>query len=514
MRTRDLAAIAALLGATPLATADVVTVGLLQGSAAAADGYTLFTQLQGRTTYLVDNAGRIVNTWQSDYPPGNSQYLLDDGRLIRTGDPGGNPVFAAGGDSGIVEEYDWDGNLLWSFLYSDTTVRAHHDVAILPNGNILILAWEFRSTADAIAAGRDPATVPNNLWPEHVVEVEPFGTNGGDIVWEWHMWDHLVQDFDDTKDNFGVVADHPELIDINFFASTSADWVHANAIDYNPQLDQIIINAPRFHEFWVIDHSTTTEEAAGHSGGNSGRGGDILYRWGNPQAYDAGTALNQTLFGQHDAQWIDEGLPGAGNIIVFNNGVGRPAGSFSTVDEIVPPWNGVTYDLTPGAAYGPTAPTWIYTANPPGEMFSSFISGCQRQPNGNTLICEGASGDFREVQTDGTIVWRYVNPVNSAGPITQGNSAVGNATFRAERYPPDFPGFAGRDLTPGRFIEIYPGDATGDGEVGFADILEIIGAWGPCPGGNDPCHADVNDSGGVDFADVLEAIANWGPYCP
>ncbi|MCP3905122.1 MAG: arylsulfotransferase (ASST) [Planctomycetes bacterium] len=514
MRTRKIGAVAITLGLASTGSAGDVTVGLLSGAPEAFAGYTLFTQLQGRTTYLTDNDGRIVNAWQSLYAPGNSQYLLDDGHLLRTGDPGGNPTFAAGGDSGIVEEYDWDGTLVWSFLYSDATVRAHHDVAVLPNGNILILAWEFRSTADAIAAGRNPATVPNNLWPEHVVEIEPFGVDGGTIVWEWHLWDHLVQDHDDTKANFGVVADHPELIDLNYFASSSADWIHANAIDYNPQLDQILINSPRFHEFWIIDHSTTTVEAAGHTGGNSGRGGDILYRWGNPQTYDTGAAVDQKLFGQHDAHWIDAGLPGAGHIIVFNNGAGRPAGAFSTIEEIAAPVDGFTYTLDAGSAYDPAAPTWIYTADPPASMFSSFISGCQRQPNGNTLICAGASGDFREVQADGTIVWRYVNPVNSAGPIVQGSPPVGTTTFRAERYAPGFPGFAGRDLTPGRLIEIYPGDATGDAEVSFADILAIIGAWGPCPGGGDPCHGDVTRNGVVDFADVLDAISNWGPYCP
>src|SRR5690606_15913622 len=108
-----------------------------------------------------------------------------------------------------------------------------------------------------------------------------------------------------------------------------------NAIDYNPQLDQIMISTREFSELWIIDHSTTTAEAAGHTGGRSGKGGDILYRYGNPAAYNRGTRADQKFFYQHDAQWIEPGLPGAGNILVFNNGWNRVDGSsFSSVIEL------------------------------------------------------------------------------------------------------------------------------------------------------------------------------------
>src|SRR5678815_4211721 len=143
-------------------------------------------------------------------------------------------------------------------------------------------------------------------------------------------------------------------------------------------------------EMYVIDHSTTTAEAAGHTGGNSGRGGDLLYRWGNPVAYGAGTEADQQLFGQHDAQWIPAGSPGAGNILIFNNGLDRPAGQFSTIEEITPPVDAQgNYALTPGSAYGPALPSWNYTAAIPTSFSSDHISGTQRLPNGNTLICDG-----------------------------------------------------------------------------------------------------------------------------
>ena len=103
--------------------------------------------------------------------------------------------------------------------------------------------------------------------------------------------DHLIQDFDASKANYGEVAEHPELIDLNFRLSETtnyrdpSDWIHSNGIDYNPELDQIVLSPSNFSEVWIIDHSTTRTEAAGSNGGNSGKGGDLLYRWGNPRAY-------------------------------------------------------------------------------------------------------------------------------------------------------------------------------------------------------------------------------------
>ena len=148
-------------------------------------------------------------------------------------------------------------------------------------------------------------------------------------MWQWNAWDHLIQDYDASVDNYGVVADHPELLDINFIGATGnqagrADWMHCNGIDYNAVLDQIVLSCKNMNEIYIIDHSTTTAEAAGHTGGNSGKGGDLLYRWGNPQAYDSGLSSDQQLFGQHDVQWIEEGRAGAGDLLLFNNGVGRP----------------------------------------------------------------------------------------------------------------------------------------------------------------------------------------------
>src|SRR5207253_10929770 len=142
----------------------------------------------------------------------------------------------------------------------------------------------------------------------------------------------------------------------------------------------------------IIDHSTTTAQAAGHRGGRYGEGGDRLYRWGNPQAYRAGAARDQQLGRQHDAHWIPRGLPGEGHVLLFNNGRGRPGpdGRYSSVDEIVLPVDRKGhYTLKPGAAYGPDKPVWSYSAPRKSDLFAPIMSSAQRLSNGNTLVCSG-----------------------------------------------------------------------------------------------------------------------------
>lgn len=385
---------------------------------------TLFAPLGLTTTYLIDDTGGVVHTWESNYRPALSAYLLSDSSLLRTAALASNgPEWKAGGSGGRVERFDWNGNLIWEFDYSSNEHRLHHDIEYLSNGNILMVAWEYKTAEESLAAGRDPALlVDGELWPDKIIEVRPSGASGGTVVWEWHVWDHLIQDHDPSKANHGVVSEHPERIDLNFVLRRGlADWTHINAVDYNADLDRILLTVHNFGEIWVIDHNTTTEEAAGPAG-------DLLFRWGNPQAYDRGSSGDQKLFVPHDAQWIEAGLPGAGDILVFNNGQNRPDGDYSTVDQITPPEDGSGgYTLSVGAAFGPAATTWTYRAHPATTFFASHISGAQRLPNGNTLICDGPAGVFFEVTEGGESLWEYVNPFSSDGQ-------PGNEVFRAERH--------------------------------------------------------------------------------
>lgn len=439
--------------------AQAPTVGLLQyDSQGHQDGYVLFAPLYSNTTYLIDKCGKQVHTWESTAKPGLSAYLLNDGSLLRPGSVN-NPMFMLGGGSGgLIEKISWDGTILWSYQISDNMICQHHDIKPMPNGNVLAIVWKSKTYTETVNLGRDTAKTNDICWFESIVEIAPTGLNTGEIVWEWNSYDHLVQNYDSTKSNFGVVADNPERININYGLNFKiSDWLHVNSVDYNPELDQILISAYKFDEVWVIDHSTTTEQAATNSGGKYGKGGDLLYRWGNPESYNRGTPTDRKLFGQHSARWIESGLVDNGKILVFNNG-SRGTATYSSVDIINPPINqSGMYQLENGKPFGPIEQDWIYTDPVPSDFFSPNYSSAQRLPNGNTLICSGFNGLMFEITPDNKKIWGYKNPVSISGIAKQGDNVSANSVYRAEFYPSDFKGFSERMLEPGNPIELNPG---------------------------------------------------------
>ena len=380
-------------------------------------GYTLFSPLThgplgGGENYtrLIDNNGNIVNQWDHEYPGAMAPYLMPDSTLICPFQVE-DPFMLGSAYGGKLIRYNWNGDILWEYDYSDTNHLQHHDIEPLENGNILIVAWDRKTYLEVVAAGRQ--NVEGEMWPDMVVELEPIGVDSANVVWEWKFWDHLIQDVDSNFENFGVVEEHPELIDINIGQMVMlpmgiADWNHINSIDYNQDLDQIILSSRNMSEIYIIDHSTTTEEAAGHTGGNSGMGGGFLYRWGNPMNYGRGNAEDQVLVGQHDANWIELGYPGEGNIIIFNNGAlsGFGGGFLSSIVEIVPPVdNQGHYEIVDVNAYGPSTPVWTHSS----DYFSHIMSGVRRLPNGNTFISVATELRMIEVDTNGDVIWEYIH---------------------------------------------------------------------------------------------------------
>ena len=499
------------------------TVGLVFCTNESQAGYTLVSPFRTSTAYLIDQEGREINTWQSPggYTPGAAAYLLEDGSLLRTGNIGNSSVgnFTGGGIGGKLERIGWDGTLEWSWEYSSYDAILHHDIEPMPNGNILAIAWEEKSEQEAIEAGRNPAIASdgpsgqNNVWPDHIIEIQPVGTDQANIVWEWHAWDHLIQDYDATKNNFGIVEDHPELLNINYVTQTGnqagrADWMHCNGIDYNEQLDQILLSCKGMDEIYIIDHSTTTAEAAGHSGGTYGKGGDFLYRWGNPQVYKKGLSSNQQLFGQHDAQWIVDGHPDAGKLIVFNNGAGRqtPHSSVEILDTGV---EDGTYPILANGTFSPGHPTWSWSEE---GMYASIVSGAQSLSNGNIVISIGTVGTLHEITSTGELVWTYINPIaNNAThpqsePLLPGNIAgtTNNMLFKSQRYEANFAGFVGKDLTPGAYLEqwtdlcpqesAWKWDSDGDGCIDDSDGDGVNDPYDRCVVGDDSVDVDQDST--------------------
>jgi hypothetical protein len=304
----------------------------------------------------------------------------------------------------------------------------------------------------------DPAYPNQQIWSEKIVELQPVGANDAIVVWEWKLWDHLVQEEDASKPNFGTVSEHPELVDLNYFLNpgNGPDWVHLNSIDYNPDLDQLLVSSHTFNEVWIIDHSTSTAEAATHAGGNSGKGGDLLYRWGNPQTYQRGNPTTKKLYAQHHATWIPNGYPNAGKILVFNNGLNRP-GNFSSIYMIDPPIDGSNnYSITASEAFLPTELFWTYTANPASDFYSSNISGVYPLENGSFMITNGRAGTFFEIDSENQTLWKYINPITMSGAVAQGSVPTNNLVFRANFYPSNYAGLSGQSLVPMGEIELNP----------------------------------------------------------
>jgi hypothetical protein len=359
-------------------------------------GYTLYSKMGNNKAYLISMSNAIYHTWTCSGQTGYSSYLLENGVLLRTVQYSGN-ILNGPAMCGMVQKVDWNGNLLWQYIYSTSSYCSHHDIHAMPNGNVLMIVYEVKSATEVTAAGCSQNIV---MWPDKIIEVQPSGTNGGTIVWEWHAWDHLCQNYNSSKNNYVTsVAAHPELLNINY--NTQKDWMHTNGIDYNPQLDQIVISSHYLNEIYVIDHSTTTAQAATHTGGNSGKGGDILYRWGNPAAYGLGTASNQVFKVVHDAHWVPDGYPKGNDLVGFNNkGINN---NQSCVDIIAPPYSGSTYTWTPGSAYTPSTYTWRHACLSSAQDQSSS----QQFPNGNMLICIASTGYMYEIDSMQNLLWSF-----------------------------------------------------------------------------------------------------------
>jgi hypothetical protein len=532
------------------------------------DGLTLLSPLNSKSIHLVDLDGKVVHTWETQHIPGGGTYLLDNGHVLRCAQKDDNPRFHGGGIGGLIEEFDWDGKVVWEYELATTELTQHHDLYRFKNGNIALIAWEYHSPDEARAHGRVEEFIDKEgLWTDVVMEIKPSHPKGGEVVWQWRTWDHLVQDHDpkladygDLKANAGRIdinADHrympketpeekkkreetarqmkalgytggndpddpdsgkkahadsksnknggadsldkpdkldkhdpldkadkldkPETLDKKDKLDKAdkldkldapdklgqadhrppadghmpppdghgpppdgkkpgpkidSDWLHMNGIDYNADLDLLLVSTPHLCELWVIDHSTTTAEAATKSGGKWGKGGELLYRWGNPQDYGIGSNTDRKLFYQHNPTWLTDAPKGEARVLVYNNGSGRKPKEYSEVDELVLPFDAKRgFAREPDRAFGPSEPAWSYSD--PENFFSGFISGAQRLPNGNTLICMGAPGRVFEVTRDKKIVWDYWNPLGGEiAPTKQGGKAPPHALFRATRVPP------------------------------------------------------------------------------
>lgn len=358
------------------------------------DGLTLYSNMGSTLGYLIDTNSTVVKTWTFTGGTGYSTHMMPGGTIFRSVSNPGNAL-TGGGMTGRIQKVDYNGAVLWDYTYSSSSYCLHHDHCPLPNGNVLVISYDVKTAADATAAGCGTAMV---IWSEKIMELQPVGTNSAVVVWEWKLWDHLVQNTNASAANYKAsIADNPQLMNINY--KTTKDWIHMNGIDYNPVLDQVALSSHNMNEWYIIDHSTTTAEAASHSGGRAGKGGDFLYRWGNPVAYGAGGSA--VLNVAHDAHWVPENCLGAGDLAGVNNrGVTSPS-SKTTADQIVVPRSGFNYTLTQGSAFTPSS----YSARHVSTGYTSNMGCTEQFPNGNQMVCLATAGTIYEINAAGTVLW-------------------------------------------------------------------------------------------------------------
>ncbi|MBW2271298.1 MAG: sulfatase-like hydrolase/transferase [Deltaproteobacteria bacterium] len=454
-------------------------------------GYTLFSPIGARASYLINMQGEVVHRW--DLPEGMSVfkqvYLLDNGHLLRGVKPTERGLDKEG-PGGTLQEVDWQGNVVWEYESPDRYTRLREDYVRLPNGHTIFMAFDEVTREEALALGATPERIGEGietLWPNKVVEID----QAGHRVWEWRFWDHYGSEALGNQHDAGRV-------DINLIEapipSINRDMSHSSTVDYDPLHDHVLISARITSEIYVIDHGTANY-ADPKLGIEAARGpaGAILQRYGNPGNYGAGAPQrgadpgDRSFFAQHGPGWIPAGLSGSGHLLVHNNGVGRsrsPPSSrmgtaifmlrrfllsntddYSTVDEI---------DPTTGEV------VWRFRADRPQAISGFVMGGAQRLPNGNTHITSGQHGHLFEVTPKGKVVWEYLSPASALGVQERPLPYPLHNIQNSHRLAADHPALRGRDLSAkGTVFENEPSPGIGARTGGVALRLAhgVLKTW-------------------------------------
>ena len=396
--------------------------------AKAYNSYVVFGAPDGKS-HLIDMAGHEVHSW---YKSGFPSYIIDP-KLVKGARghilvqletieqegagvvPNEPPEFR----NKTIGELDWDGKSVWTWgaQAPGGAAKQHHDYRRLPNGNTLVLAHLLHH----VEGFRQPTQLDDVLY-----EVTPKGK----IVWQWVASDHIGEiGFTEAQVELIHNAPSPDYFHINNANPVGPNkWAKAGDARFAP--DNIIVDARNANFIAIIDRKTgrIVWEIGPNYPKPAGANNPFRGKPSLPRPVDQ-------IVGQHDAHIIPEGLPGAGNLLVFDNQgeAGYPpaelgVNSGSRVLEIDPSTKEIV---------------WQYTADlsgQPGWAFhSSFISSARRLPNGNTLIDEGMNGRFFQVTPQGEIVWEYVSPFFAKTPVgSSGVSVTSNWVYRAQPVPYDW----------------------------------------------------------------------------
>lgn len=391
------------------------------------NGYNVLSILDTPKVVVIDMNGNIVKEWDDfNLSPGGPARVIPGGNVIGT-----TGAFPPHQEALALVQQDFEGRETWRFdgaeqvtLANGETVnsaRIHHDwqrsdfpagyyspafTPLTAGANTLILAHTNHDDANVSSV---------TLEDDRLIEVGP----DGDILWEWRAGDHI--------DAFGFSDGARETIQRGVGYSEgrgSLDWFHINSATYVGPNKWYDAGDERFAPENVIISSRQTSVVA-----IIDRNGDVVWQLG-PDFSDTPEeqAIGQ-IIGQHHAHFIPPGLPGAGNMMIFDNGGASGYGAPNALSA-----NGYAIYGRAGSRILEIDPVtlevvWSYRAP---NFFSTNISGAQRLPNGDTLITEGAPGRIFEVTSEGENVWEYMNPPS---PYSRRGS---NSVYRAYRIPYDW----------------------------------------------------------------------------
>ncbi len=336
------------------------------------NSYTLLWP--GGRPKLIDMNGRTVRKWK--LPDERGTRGVSRAKLL----PNGNLLVLKGSlmtDDGAVQEYDWDDNLVWEYVPEGqvphtTLLGPHHDVFRKENGNTLLIC-RHRVPGEYVKELDDPRLEENLLYEDVVLEVG----HDGAVVWEWYGYKHLELEL--NKQRVVASPDWPH----GPYNNTACDWMHLNTVQALPpnrwhddgderfKPGNVMISSRSLDTVYLIEPES----------------GEVV--WSYSGDYCGG------LSGQHEPHMIPPGLPGEGNVLVFDNGASPCEDLAHAARSFILEVNPVTTEVE-----------WVYRNGL--NFHAPFTSSTQRLPNGNTFICESAGRRVFEVTPEGETVWEYV----------------------------------------------------------------------------------------------------------
>lgn len=356
----------------------------------ACNGYTLFCTLGAKDCWLIDMEGRFVQWWRMPSIPGAHGLLLPNGNLLYAGRT------KSAEELGIPVEIGSLGGMLFEIDWDSNIVwKAEvpyqgHDFTPMPNGHIMYIGMEPKGILpDEIAAKVKGGVLGTEEKGKIWGDTVVEIDRNGNRIWEWLAYEHL----------------DPEIDVIGVLDSRNS-WPYINSVQVCCD-GSVLLNSRKLSQVFRIDYKT----------------GEVIGRYGR----------KCKISHPHDARELDNG-----NITVFDNGSDRHEyeAEYSRAVEFNPRTDEII---------------WEYKADPPSDFYSAHSGGCERQPNGNTVIVETDKGRIFEVTRNCEIVWEYVNPQYIVYFMGVTIGKLCNMAWRAHRYPCDYPGLDGKDLDPGKF---------------------------------------------------------------